>query len=401
MGANNAYLALGYACNEKCRCCPLIHKNDREKFIPLDRLLKEADQIVSYGVRDVTLSGGEPTIHQDLFQLIAYFHTKGINVHILSNGERFSDKSYANEFLELQKNGVLTVTTTFHSWNAAEHEYQNGSQGSFLRSLHGLQYLDRNGVQISVKHCITANNYRQLPQYIQFVIGAFSSQAEIQLWGIDLNGLERKFAQENFVDFQLVKPYIEEAIDVFESSGRAKDQILSINNLPLCMCDCYYWKYFTSPKADSYVDHKKGGDIMEANSGPLSIHCQNCPFYNNCMGAYFSDFEIFGNNIVSVPKEEAEINYFQRSFKFYTEQAIEKMVFSPYLNHELRRNGYTITNYLSGETTQIRLKTKEILHLQKMLFNGVSLDELILCLNEFGLNGVAVVDEWMRKGVIE
>ena len=70
MEANNAYLALGYACNEKCRCCPLIHKNDREKFIPLDRLLKEADQIVSYGVRDVTLSGGEPTIHQDLFQLI-------------------------------------------------------------------------------------------------------------------------------------------------------------------------------------------------------------------------------------------------------------------------------------------------------------------------------------------
>ena len=401
MGTCNAYLALGYACNERCRCCPLVHKNDREKFISLDRLLQEADQMVSYGVTDVTLSGGEPTLHPDILQLVKYFHGKGISVHILSNGERFSDTAFADEFLKLSTNGDVTVTTTFHSWNAAEHEYQNGSQGSFLRSLNGLKYLDRNGLQVSIKHCITKNNYRCLPTYVRFVLESFSSQAEIQLWGIDLFGLERKFAQENFVNFQLIKPYIQEAIDVFEASERSRKQTLNINNLPLCMCDCYYWRYFTPPEKDSYVDHNNEGRTLKANSGPISIHCKECLFRSMCMGAYFSNFELLGDNIVSVPKEETAAANIRCRYIFYTGQTIEKMVFSPYLIHRLNRNGYLMINYLTRGEVLLRIRTKQILHLQKLLTDGISVEELITCLDEFGLDGALVTNECMRKGIIE
>ncbi len=401
MGACNAYLAVGYACNERCRCCPLVHKNDREKFIPLERLIQEANQMVLYGVTDVTLSGGEPTIHPDIIPLIKYFHDKKINVHMLSNGERFSDSVFADEILKLSVDGGVTVTTTFHSWDAVEHEYQNGSQGSFLRSLNGLKYLDKNGLQISIKHCITKNNYRTLSKYIRFVLESFSYQAEIQLWGIDLYGLEQKTAQENFVDFQMIKPYIQEAIDVFEAAGRAGKQNLNINNLPLCMCDCYYWQYFTSPEKDSYVDHNKGGNTLEANSGPISIHCKKCMFRSECKGAYFSNFEFFGDDIVSIPEMETMATNVRCHYMFYTEQTMEKVMFSPYLLHRLSRNGYLMINHLTREEVLFRLRIEQILHLQKLLRDGIPVEELTVCLDKFGLDGVLVTNECMRKGIFE
>lgn len=401
MGTRNAYLALGYACNERCRCCPLVHKNDREQMIPLDRLMDEADRIIACGATDVTLSGGEPTLHPGLFSLISHFHRNGIGVHILSNGERFSDRSYANDFLALAGSGMLTVTTTFHSWDAAEHEYQNGTKGSFTRSLKGLQYLDAQGLCISVKHCITANNYRQLPEYLQFVMNAFSDRVEIQLWGIDLYGLEPEQARKNFVDFQEIRPYIQRAIDLFEGSGRDRVQRLTINNLPLCMCDSYYWRYFTEPETDSYIDHRRDGTAMEANSGPVSVHCRYCSFRSDCMGAYFSDFELLGDDIVSPPKQEHQVDRYQRRYICYRQQDMDKMVFSPYLRHTLCRDGYELINYLNGARVIIRLRTEQLLQLQEYLTDGIRAEDMVSVLNRYGLDGGRLMEELMRKGIVE
>ena len=401
MGPRNAYLALGYACNEKCRCCPLVNKYDREHLIPLDRLMQEADRMCQYGVTDVTLSGGEPTLHPGLFQLISYFHQKGISVHVLSNGERFHDRVFADAFLALAAGGELTVTTTFHSWKADEHEYQNATLGSFHRSLEGLRYLDEHGLWISVKHCITANNYRQLPEYLRFVMDTFSDRAEIQLWGIDLYGLTPEQARENFVEFHAVRPHIQAALDIFEQSGRADHQMLTINNLPLCMCDCYYWRYFSAPEADSYINHNKEGRTLEANSGPVSVHCGGCPFRSACMGAYFSDFKLLGDDIVAVPGPETAADSYQSHYPYYTSENVRKMFFSPYLFHRLDRDGYVMINYLTDSELVLRMKIEPLLQLQELLTDGISLEDLTVCLDGFGLDGAAVTRELMRKGIIE
>ncbi len=401
MGIRNAYLVLGYACNEKCRCCPLVQKNDREHFVPLARLLQEADRMELYGITDVTLSGGEPTLHPHLVELISYLHQKGMGVHILSNGERFRDRTFSEALLNLAEQGELTVTTTFHSFHAEEHEYQNGTKGSFQRSLEGLRFLDEKGLRIAVKHCITANNYQQLPEYIQFVLSNFSPRVEIQLWGIDLNGLAPESARENFMDFQEIRPYIQTAINEFEASGRTDQQVLTVNNLPLCMCDCYYWKYFTSPEIDSYIDHNKKGRALEYNSGPVSIHCEKCPFRRDCAGAYLSDFEILGDDIVAVPDAECQVIRFQNHYQSYTPENIEKTFFSPYLIHRLTREGYLISNYLTAGEILLRMSAEQILQFQKLLAEGIITEEMITYLDGFGMNGANVMSELMRRGIVE
>ena len=64
----NAYLAVGYACNQKCRCCPISNNQTAKTLItPFHQLKAEAEQMLALGVTDVTISGGEPTIHPDFF----------------------------------------------------------------------------------------------------------------------------------------------------------------------------------------------------------------------------------------------------------------------------------------------------------------------------------------------
>ena len=401
MEIRNGYLALGYACNEKCRCCPLVAKKDREKYYPTKQLLNDVEKMLSYGITDVTLSGGEPTLHPDFFRLISLFHSNGVGVHVLSNGERFSNPDFADAFMAHVAEGVLTVTTTFHSWNASEHEYQNETPGSFQRSLKGVQYLDRHRMNISIKHCITADNYRQLPTFLQFALDSFSSRAEIQFWGIDLNGIDHERAKESFVAFSDIGYYLQKAIDLFEASERYNHQVLTINNLPLCMCDCYYWKYFTSPYEDSYVDVEQEGRAMKPNSGPASSNCRYCPFHSNCTGAYLSNFELFGDGIVSVPEKEACANSLKSRYQFYDGETIGKLLFSPYTAHCLDPGGYRIVNYLTNESIRLRPRTEQLLSLQKWLTDGVYPEELVFYLAELGMNGSEVMNDWIRKGIIE
>ena len=401
MENRNGYLALGYACNEKCRCCPLIGKDNREKYYPIEHLLNEAKKMVFYGITDVTLSGGEPTLHPGFFSLIDFFHKNGIGVHVLSNGERFSNYEFADKFINRVKNGILTVTTTFHSMDASAHEYQNGTPGSFQRSVKGLKYLDKNNVHISIKHCITADSYRTLPAYIQFVIESFSSSAEIQFWGIDLNGINYEQANKSFVHFLKIRNYLQKAIDLFETSNRYSHQILTINNLPLCMCDGYYWQYFSLPNPDNYIDVELKGEEMAPNSGPISSNCRKCPFRRYCMGAYHSNFEIFGNDIVSIPKKESCVINLKRRYHFYSKETIGNLIFSPYTNHSFSPSGYVVTNYLTKQTVRLRLKSEQLLSIQEWLTAGIHPEMLVTHLSEFGLNGNELVNDWIRKGIIE
>ncbi len=152
----------------------------------------------------------------DFLYLLEYYLKQGIHVHLLTNGDRFSDRTFADRFLEIVKNGdvsgvrrgSVSVTTTFHSHIPSEHEAQNGVSGSFHRSLTGLRYLDIQGINVAVKHCITRHNYRDLKEYLRFVTDNFSENAEIQLWGIDLSGIDRETAESMFVSFGELGPVL-------------------------------------------------------------------------------------------------------------------------------------------------------------------------------------------------
>ena len=399
----DAYMVFGYACNQKCICCPCEKDQRLQKVIEIKELQKEIDRMVEIGVTDVTVSGGEPTVYPNFFEVITYLVNKDLNIHILSNSEKFANIEFAKKFVETTRGKNVTVTTTFHSYKELEHEKQNGSKGSFNRSLNGLKFLDENNIQVSLKQCITSYNYKDLKNFIKFLTDNFSARAEIQFWGIDLCGMDEKSARKYFVEFKEIKPYIEEALDYFESINTNRNQLLTLNNLPLCMCDCYYWNYFTLPSNRYYIDYKDQEEhSFSQNFGLPFIACKSCNFAKYCKGTYLSVYDMFGNSVIEKPANENVLLQYKPKYIRYNEKNINKLSFSIYCAIYLTAKGLMIVNKKSNYEVNIRLRFKNIVELINSFDEGIEKEEAEKLLKKLGVEKPEnTIEDWMLRGIIE
>lgn len=307
------------------------------------------------GVRDFSLSGGEPTVHPDFLRIVDYITRDGDALHILSNGERFGDDAFVSAFLGTVSGHDVSITTTFHSSDEKEHEYQNRSRGSFQRSLRGLKRMDEAGLNLAIKQCLTKRNYLDLKGYLKFVTDSFSERVEIQLWGLDLVGVSSERVQDFFVEYDILGRELESALDYFESLGR--NQALNINNLPLCLVDCRYWRYFSDSDVEDYIE--KDGSHGSPEHGPVSSECTDCPLQNLCMGTYHSVFEMLGDSIVKVPDVSFLFDV-RRTYASYDETNVDKLYFSPYADIWFTKSGLHLKNDRIGVRMDLRARSSEL-----------------------------------------
>lgn len=300
----NAYIAISYVCNENCSFCPCTKKEKSDKLITkLEDLTATIDDMEINGITDITLSGGEPTLHPKLPELIKYIQDKGISVTILSNGERFSSEEFVRQlalFVDMKR---LRVITTLHSSDESEHENANQTIGSFRRSIIGLKLLSELGVRIIIKHCITKQNYKDLTTFYKFCNEYFPSDVDVQLCSIDYCGIPENYIENEKLLFCEVKPYLEELFEYdlqLKKSG-SKRKLYCIN-MPLCSCDPYYWKYMPRSRDkmyDQYKDpHTNKVIKVSDNVGTHEEYCSDCKVKNICCGTYHTAYEICGKSVI-------------------------------------------------------------------------------------------------------
>lgn len=300
----NAYLAICYACNEGCRYCPCMkcERDDQSSlYTPYEKLILKVDMFVQSGITDITISGGEPTLHPQLVDIVMYIQEQKIDVTILSNGERFSDTKFRRMFLNQVDQSHLKYITTIHSHIPAEHELANSTPGSFIRTISGMQALETVGGRVIIKHCITKRNYKDLSLFMPFIAANFGSQVDVQFCSIDYCGIprERMIAEE--LSFKELRPYLEQAFDSYENQ-RIRNKLYCIN-IPLCSCDPYYWKYLSKKRErmyERYSDPTLRKIVVGYNNVDTpDCYCANCKVKEICVGTYVTAFQYFGSEVIS------------------------------------------------------------------------------------------------------
>lgn len=110
---HEVYIDLTENCNLTCPQCfaaantekrPLIKKERVFEYIPM---LKKYKPIVSF-------CGGEPTLHDDLLEIISRFVREGFTVRLLTNGIKLSDEKLIKE---LKQAGLKWVILQFDGFN--------------------------------------------------------------------------------------------------------------------------------------------------------------------------------------------------------------------------------------------------------------------------------------------
>lgn len=297
---SKGYLAVSYACNENCKFCPCSSTlKTAGKNGDLSQYQDAVDQMKMQGISEITISGGEPTLFPELAKLIAYCQKSDFKVVLLSNGERFSNKSFLSDFVSEINIDELTIITTLHSHIPEEHEAVNQTNGSFARTISGLQNLIGKGANVILKHCITKANYQQLVDFYNYYNDLFPPTVTFQMCSIDYLTIA---TEDELLCFAEVKPYLEKMLDEYE---RRKTRRLYCINIPLCATDVYYWKYLKQNLNNSYQHYvnpyENKVDGVKSIVGHSNHICDSCKVQDICGGTYLSAYDIDSKKRIITP----------------------------------------------------------------------------------------------------
>jgi len=146
-------------CNMKCSHCYI---NATEKKLSNELSTQEGkdliDQICHVSKPLLILSGGEPLLRPDIYELIRYGSTKGLKMGLGSNGSLIDDMVAA----KLKAAGIATVSISLDSHIPAQHDEFRGVAGSWEKAVNACKALKRNNVLVQVNTTLTQQNYNQI-----------------------------------------------------------------------------------------------------------------------------------------------------------------------------------------------------------------------------------------------
>jgi radical SAM protein with 4Fe4S-binding SPASM domain len=146
-------------CNMKCSHCYI---NATQKKLNNELTTKEAknlmNQICQVSAPLLILSGGEPLLRPDIFELINYGSKKGLKMGLGSNGSLI-DEAAARK---LKEAGIATVSISLDSNIPAHHDEFRGVSGAWEKAVEACKTLRKNNVLIQVNTTLTQQNYNQI-----------------------------------------------------------------------------------------------------------------------------------------------------------------------------------------------------------------------------------------------
>jgi radical SAM protein with 4Fe4S-binding SPASM domain len=128
-------LALTFRCQNNCIHCYAGGPHET-KELTTEQWKTVIDKLHEIGVFILTFTGGEPTLRDDLPELLQYTKDKGMVPGLVTNGRRLKDKDYVDT---LGRVGLDFVQVTLESHRAAVHDMMTEAKGSWKETVTGIK----------------------------------------------------------------------------------------------------------------------------------------------------------------------------------------------------------------------------------------------------------------------
>jgi len=173
------FIRLPLICNFNCSFCFIERKPNYPSDFSWENILWQINKAKKMQSEKVTFSGGEPTLIKELPFLINYAKEKGIkNVEIQTNALRCAYQDYVKE---LKNAGLDSVLIGFHSHKEEKFNFLTRTKNYFPKVLEGIHNLFKYKIAVSFNHTITALTYKDLEEYVKFLLKNFPKPKSIFL----------------------------------------------------------------------------------------------------------------------------------------------------------------------------------------------------------------------------
>ena len=155
-------------CNNNCRHCyinlPAGDKGAKQKELSLTLIKNIVEQAVSLGAFWCLITGGEPLLRNDFFEIYLYLKKKGLLVSVFTNATLIT-----SEHIELfRKYPPRDIEVTVYGVTEETYERVTRVPGSYDAFTRGLNRLLKNGIKVRFKAMALRANVNELSEIAQF-----------------------------------------------------------------------------------------------------------------------------------------------------------------------------------------------------------------------------------------
>ncbi len=116
------------------------------------------DNIASFAKPIIILTGGEPMMRPDIYDIAAHGHGLGLPMAMAPCGILIDDETAA----KIVKSGIKRISISLDGATAASHDEFRGVEGAFEGTLAGLEAAKRAGIEFQINTTVSKHNLEEL-----------------------------------------------------------------------------------------------------------------------------------------------------------------------------------------------------------------------------------------------
>jgi heme b synthase len=154
------------SCNLACGHCrasavrgPYAGELDTKKCLQL------LDEIAAVGKPVIILTGGEPLLRPDIYEIAAYGDRKGLRMVLATNGTLLT-REVAEKLI---RSGIRRVSISIDGPDAESHDAFRGVPGAFAGAMTGIAAMKQAGLEFQINTTITQANLMQIREIHEMV----------------------------------------------------------------------------------------------------------------------------------------------------------------------------------------------------------------------------------------
>ena len=151
-------------CNSNCIYCIASERMKHPEELTTDQIINVVNQLPDMGTWLLTLSGGEPTLRKDFFQILDRVEKIKLLTQVFTNGTQIT-KEFANKF---SKYKYAFAQVSIDSYKPEHHDFNRGVKGMHKRAVRGLKNLFDSGLTPEVCMVITRKNLYDIDKTAEF-----------------------------------------------------------------------------------------------------------------------------------------------------------------------------------------------------------------------------------------
>lgn len=155
------------SCNLSCvHCRASAERGPYPGELTTDESMRFIDDIVKFSKPVIILTGGEPLMREDIFEITEYGTAKGLRMVMAPNGTLLNEENTQR----LVNSGIKRISISLDGATEESHDRFRQVKGAFQGAMRGINHAKKAGLEFQINTTVTSNNINEMPDILNLAV---------------------------------------------------------------------------------------------------------------------------------------------------------------------------------------------------------------------------------------